>query len=201
MSDDVLFCPFCGESFEGEARCPEHDLPLVDMAELGRLRAAQGPDEDQPLAPYDMRFGRGPLLAATIVLVAAFFLPFLELRLDGRIVQVSALEQAAGSRAINLWIVPLVGLGWFLLAFRRRTLRTLRGGRLAAVATGLLGLSSLGYTLWTVTRAVDQQAAGRDVGLSLASGSYVMGAALVLGTALSLRLGRHAPKPPSYRVE
>ena len=29
-----LFCPFCEECFEGEARCPEHDIPLVPFEDL-----------------------------------------------------------------------------------------------------------------------------------------------------------------------
>ena len=34
----ILFCPFCRESFEGEAVCPEHDLELVPIDRLPRSR-------------------------------------------------------------------------------------------------------------------------------------------------------------------
>ena len=28
----ILVCPVCGEAFEGEARCPAHELELVNLA-------------------------------------------------------------------------------------------------------------------------------------------------------------------------
>lgn len=205
--DDVRFCPFCEESFEGEDRCPEHDLPLVDFAELGRLRAAQGPGDDEELAPYDLRFGRGLIVGAAALLTFGFFLPFVEMsvRQAGAIesVAVSAFEHAAGSRAMNLWLLPGVAFAWFFLAFRRRTLRGLRGVRLAAAATGVLGLSSLIYTLFGIARALREQAlaAGRDVDFGMLAGTFVMALALVAGTVFSLRLGAFTPKPAQYRVD
>src|SRR5690606_34261628 len=76
----VLFCPFCRESFEGLRVCPEHDLPLVSFAELGPdpLDPENMPEiiDATELATVDPRFGRGYVAAAAVLIGLAFLLEF-----------------------------------------------------------------------------------------------------------------------------
>src|ERR1700712_3306397 len=87
----VLFCPFCRESFEAApdaSLCPEHELPLVsfdqlavnseqtdsedadDAAELDGHSPGLSP-EDRPLAAYDPGLGRGVVGLGALLNAAA----------------------------------------------------------------------------------------------------------------------------------
>jgi hypothetical protein len=126
---EVLFCPFCGEAFEGESRCPEHDLLLVTWHAL-----APRPDvnaDEEPLPWYSPRLGRGWLaVGAACTLVAFVALPLADV--DGSIRMSGNLLQLALQRAPKLWLVPAAAIVQFWLLHRRRSPRSLRSARLAA---------------------------------------------------------------------
>ncbi|MEM9862721.1 MAG: hypothetical protein AAF938_13955, partial [Myxococcota bacterium] len=71
-----LFCPFCGESFEGRSTCPEHDIPLVDFEELQRTRAVAPPNEHEALPAHSLALGRGFVAVGALLFLTGFFLPF-----------------------------------------------------------------------------------------------------------------------------
>src|SRR5690348_17144314 len=72
----VLFCPFCRESFEGATRCPEHDLALVGFEKLGPdpFDPENMPEviDETPLSTFDPVFGRGYVAAGAILNALAF---------------------------------------------------------------------------------------------------------------------------------
>src|SRR3954447_13256416 len=69
--DQVLFCPFCRESFEGRSKCPEHDLALVGFDKLGPdpFEPENMPEvvDETPLATIDPAFGRGYVAAGALL--------------------------------------------------------------------------------------------------------------------------------------
>ena len=106
----LLFCPFCEESFEDESRCPEHDLELVPLARLAALRGKYVPEGDETLAFHDLRFGRGVVLLAGALWLAAFAAPFMEVSANGDLRRSSGFELAT-TTAMNLWLLPMLALG------------------------------------------------------------------------------------------
>ena len=67
---EVLFCPFCGEAFEGETRCPEHELLLLPWTELPRKPRAA--DAHAALPWYSPRAGRGGVFAGACIALLSF---------------------------------------------------------------------------------------------------------------------------------
>ncbi|MEM1415856.1 MAG: hypothetical protein AAGH15_13190 [Myxococcota bacterium] len=190
-----LFCPFCEESFEGEERCPEHDLALVPIARLAALRGRPVPEPDDALPPHDLRFGRGIALAAAALWLAAFAAPFVEVAANGDVRRSSGFAIATET-AMNLWLLPLVAFGLVSVVLRRSTPRALAGARLVAPLLGLLALGSVGLTLWRIESGL---VAIRELGLE-ASLRPLVGAALAVAGSLvagvaGVRLGR----PPRRR--
>src|SRR5436190_1914040 len=101
-SDAVLFCPFCRESFEGQAHCPTHDLALVPFRELGPELDPARDQERLPLATP--AFGRGLVLAGALLSLLALFLPLA--RFSGQLeVTNTMLELARGRDGARLWLV------------------------------------------------------------------------------------------------
>jgi len=198
----VRFCPFCGESFEGEARCPEHDIPLVGFDELHRMRGDGAPDEHQPLATHDLRFGRGWLVLSAIVALVGFFFPFVEVAYPDGSARATGLATAS-TVALNLWLVPAVALALFGIVLRRRTPSSMRSARVAVAGLCVLGGASLAFTLHRVQTGVAQveRAYGRDVEVALLAGFWICAVALVVGLVGAVRFGRIPPERPRYRVE
>src|SRR4051812_41261443 len=78
----ILFCPFCRECFEGESRCPEHDLGLVPFDQLARTAedlAADIPREDEDVSVFDGRFGRGIVALGTALFFVSFGMTFVDI--------------------------------------------------------------------------------------------------------------------------
>ena len=74
----ILFCPFCRECYEGERVCPVHELDLVEFQDLPRqAHETDLPAWDEPVLPWDIRFGRGALALGALLLLVAFFLNLL----------------------------------------------------------------------------------------------------------------------------
>ncbi|HEY6878124.1 MAG TPA: hypothetical protein VI299_08885 [Polyangiales bacterium] len=178
----VLFCPFCRESFEGLEQCPEHELPLVGLARLRGDEAPDGEHDDdldgpkvpgdlRPLALFELRHGRGWVALGALCQLAALSLPF------GDAGQAIATYQLA--RAVpSLWTLSLVAITVFYVLARRRTLRALRSLRVLVPGLGAVALACLlwayGRLGWSVTPAL---------------GSYAMVIGAVLLAVGGARLG------------
>jgi len=189
----VLFCPFCGESFEDVARCPDHDLPLVAWQEL----ASSGPaahDADGPVARFSPRHGRALLFASSAATLLAFLsLPLGHVQGDAR--YGGSLVSLALHGAHRLWLVPTGALALGATVLRRRTRAGLRA---AAVALCLLALvPPLGASwAWAGSRdAIAALAAQRGEALTLVPGAGLWAAWLLTLPALYaiFRLVRYSP--------
>lgn len=198
----VRFCPFCGESFEGESRCPEHDIPLVGFEELDRVRGGALPEDHHVVPAHDLRFGRGLLMTSALLALVGFFLPFVEVAYPDGSATATGLATAS-TVALNLWLTPAVAVALLGIVLRRRTPASMRSARLAVIGLALLGGTSLAFTLHRVRTGVAQveQAYGRDVDVSVRLGFWVCALAFALVLGAAARWG-HVPAPkPRYRVE
>jgi fumarate reductase subunit D len=176
----VLFCPFCRESFEGQNTCPEHELALVPLT---RLEASATPDpehDDDPDGPppelralglFDPRQGRGGVALGALCQLAAFPLPLA--RMD-KPVATYELAHAIPS----LWTLSLIAFTVFYALARRRTPHGMRSLRVVVPAMGAVALACL---LWAFGRLNFQAPP--------AAGAYlILAGALMLG-AFGTRLG------------
>ncbi|MEO0324654.1 MAG: hypothetical protein AAF447_16955 [Myxococcota bacterium] len=191
----LLFCPFCEESFENEARCPEHDLALVPLARLAALRAKEVPDLDAPLPVHDLRFGRAWVLLVASLWLMGFAAPFVEVVANGDTRRSTGFELATAT-AMNLWLLPMLAVGLVSVAWRRQSPRALRSARLVAPVFGLLAVGSLAMTLWRIDAGLE---ALRSLGLE-ASLTPGLGVALGLaGALLAFVTGTRLGRPPRRR--
>lgn len=157
----ILFCPFCRECFEGEARCPEHDLALVAFADLPKTLedlAAELPRDDEDLSAFDGRFGRGWVALGAALMFVSFAMRFVNITVQGSMAGFSGFEAAAG-RAPNLWTVPFVASLLVAILVRRRSLAKMRGARLAVMLLGLAPLFALGYSYVGVLEGAARESA------------------------------------------
>lgn len=175
--------------------CPEHELALVPFDRLPRQKRGV-PGADEPVAPYELRYGRGWVLAAAVLLIVGMALPMVTTVIDTQPVTASGYQLAA-DRALNLWIIPAAALALISTLMRRRTPRQMRGSRLAIPALGIFVACSLGYTLWRVHRA----AAAIGVHVTVRSGVVVMGLGAVLAVVAGLRFGVTTPAGTARRPE
>ncbi|MBX3250200.1 MAG: hypothetical protein KF901_23680 [Myxococcales bacterium] len=196
----VLFCPFCGESFEDLERCPDHDIPLITFDELERLRR-EAPDDDQPLPYHEVRFGRGPLFVAGVLVLFGFVMPFVEVAHPQGVVRTTGFATAA-TLAMNFWVVPATAVMLVSIAIRRRTRAALRAARLAVVGLVLLGAASVGLTLYRIHAGAGRvaQAYREEVPVTLLSGFWVCAIALTLALFAGVTLGRAPRTKQRYRV-
>lgn len=183
----VLFCPFCKESFEQLQRCPEHELTLVPLTRLAASNVPepeldddhngpQLPRDLRPLALFDPRVGRGGVALGALCLWLALPLPLL---------RVAASEPVATyqlTRAIpSLWTLSLIAFTVFYMLARRRTPRALRSLRVVVPSLGAVALACL---LWAFGRLGFQALP--------AVGSYVVVAGALMLGAFGARLGVEA---------
>ncbi len=185
----VLFCPFCREAFEGERTCPDHDLGLVPFEELPESRRAEAPRDDEPVAAYDPRLGRGLLFAGAVVVLVGFLMPFATTSMDGEALTLSGVEMAA--RRPLLWAVPFVAGAMLVVLGLRRTPRQMRGARLAIALLAGLGGASVGFGVVLVRGFAEDRRAryGMDMDVVIEPGVYVMSVGLLLALVGGLRLG------------
>jgi hypothetical protein len=188
----VLFCPFCRESFEGTNLCPEHELALVSFDQLApeavpdddeeaplddASRADPRPPDERPLAAFDPRFGRGLVALGGLLNLLALALP---------LITVPGFETAKThqiARAVpSLWTLLLVSFTVLFVLARRRTPRRLRGLRLLIPL--LSGVSPLTLA-WAIVRLSD----GGTTAVRLGPAVYAVGAASLLLLLGGLRLG------------
>jgi hypothetical protein len=184
---DVLFCPFCGEAFEGEAHCPEHELALLPWTELARRRRA--PRADEPLAWYSPRAGRGVVFAGALLALIALGLPLA--RVDAAIKLGGSMLALALHGSPRLWLVPAAAAAELLILRRRTTPLAMRRARLAVALVGAVPALAGAWTWSGAGQAVAllAQTRGESLPLVPAAGAYVLGLASVLLIAGALRLG------------
>jgi hypothetical protein len=163
MADEtrILFCPFCRECFEGETRCPEHDLALVPFEQLPKTvedLAAELPRDDEDVQPFDFRFGRGVVAAGAVLFLVSFALTFVAIDVQGSATGFTGFEAASG-RAPNLWTVPFVGVLLIAILARRRSLAKMRSARLSILLLGLAPLFAIGYSYYNVLEGAARESA------------------------------------------
>jgi len=179
----MLFCPFCREAFDDVTRCPDHDVALVTLRELGQLAAAVAPD-DGLLPLMSGRCGRWQVALGALATLVAFGCPFGELQ--GEISVQNSLLALARARALRLWIVPAAAVALLLMLYRRRTPQQLRSARLAALFVSCLPAVVVGYTWYGAHQAALTLA---DKTSSPVSFHLGYGSVLVFGSALVLAWG------------
>jgi hypothetical protein len=184
----MLFCPFCREAFDDVTRCPDHDVALVTLRELGQLAAAVAAD-DSPLPLMSGRCGRWQIALGAIATLIAFGCPFGELQ--GEISVQNSLLAMARARALRLWMVPAAAFALLLMLYRRRTPQQLRGARLAALFVSCLPTLVVGYTWYGAHRAALALAdkTGSSVAFHLGFGSMLVFASAFMLVWGSVRLG------------
>jgi hypothetical protein len=184
----MLFCPFCREAFEDVTRCPDHDVALVSLRELGQLAAATTPDDGMlPLA--SPRCGRWQVGLGALATLIGFLGPFGAL--TGEVSVQNSLLALARGRALRLWIVPAAAIALMLMLYRRRTPRELRGARVGALFVSCLPSVVAGYTWYGTVQAAAALAVktGGTVEFRAGWGTWVVLASGVVMSWGSLRLG------------
>jgi hypothetical protein len=194
----VLFCPFCRESFERQSHCPEHELSLVRFDELTAnpllIEPELEPDEviahklvapdDRLIALLDPRWGRGPVAAGALLLLVSLGLsPFALPGFD-----MATIAQLARTLP-SLWTPLLVAFTVLFSLARRRTRRRLRSLR---VLVPLLALLSPLTLAWAIYRLGSFR---ESTTVQVGSAAYVLGVASVLLLVGGLRLGGPLSKP------
>jgi hypothetical protein len=185
----VLFCPFCGESFEATDRCPDHDLPLVPWSALPKPASTR--DDDEPLARWSPRLGRGAAAVASLLTLLAFaLLPLGGVR--GELALGGSMLALAGAGGHRLWLVPAAAVATWITVWRRRTPRSLRAAR---VAVAVLALVPPLAALWAFdgSRAavrVLAERSGRSLVLEPGLGLFALGACALLALYAAVVLGR-----------
>ena len=194
-----LFCPFCGESFEGKERCPDHEIPLVDFEELQKTKGRAAAPDEQEVAPFSFAFGRGFLFMAAFSWMLGFALPF---------ARTAAAEPVSGFKlaatvALNFWMVPALSVAVVSVLVRRRTLVAMRSARLAVLVLVLGVGASLSFTLYRMITSVERLSERLGVAqeLSILAGPYVIGAGVAIALVGAWRLGHAKARAPSYRIE
>jgi hypothetical protein len=198
----LLFCPFCRECFEtsealavdGGFQCPDHELALVPFDELPKSLEeieSELPADDENVTLFDPRFGRGFVFAGAGLLVASFWMTFVEISSNGVSRAFSGFA-AASDRAPNLWTVPFVAVMIVAIIGRRRSLAKMRGARLSILMLSLAPLFALAYSYFQVLRGAEAQSAiagAPEMTVSLGMASYVAMAAAVSIAIGAYRLG------------
>jgi hypothetical protein len=190
MTDaQVLFCPFCRETFEGIDRCPTHDLGLVPFRVLQAI--VDSTQDDKPLRFASLRLGRGPIFVGAALTSVAFFLPLL--RLSGQVESSSTLLRLASTQGegMRLWFVPMSAFTLLLTLYRRRSPAAMRGARLVAMMLALLPSAVVAWTLRGAYEAAARmnELMGGGIHTQLGGGSLLTFVAAILLVAGAARLG------------
>lgn len=145
----VLFCPFCRESFEGLRHCPDHDLPLVPFDRLPRDKAAASEaepiDDEQLLELLEPRYGRAYVAIGAALNALALGLEFVRFP-DGT--GLTTLVLASSLPA--LWTLGLVSFTLLYVLRRGRTLRALRALRVLVPALAIVSPATLLWELYRI---------------------------------------------------
>ena len=190
-------CPFCRALYgpNDGSRCPDCGVDLVPMDQLALSDEARAldefevPPEDRPFPWNDFGRGRGPLLALSLLGLAAFFCPWV-LLLRPEDMTLRGFDLARG-RAGWLWGGAT---GFFVLLpllWTRRTLSRLRGARvIATLFASMTCLEVLVLLLFPPRRGLI------PIELEWQWGLYASAAISAVATYFAVRLGGPWTAPP-----
>lgn len=186
--EPVLFCPFCREAYEGATHCPEHELALVPFARLP-VRAKPVTD-DEPLAWYSPRLGRGFVAFGALLTALAFAVTPIAtveepVRMGGVMLRLALLGTP------KLWLIPMAVLAQAAVLYRRRTPRAMRGARVVVPLVSLVPTAAALWTLHGIFAAVSLWAArnGQQLEPRLGAGVYLIASGGLLMLWGGLRFG------------
>jgi hypothetical protein len=199
-------CPFCRKLFTSdEAKsCPDCDVALVGMSQLPPSLDALEDDaaeggkpvlpEDQLLPSAYLGRGRGALLVLSVLGLASFFLPWVELTMP-ETVTYSAFDLARG-RAGWLWGGATAWLVMIPLLLTRRTIARLRGVRVVTVMFAAMTLVEA-LMLWLLPprRGI------APLELHFRYGLFLSGAISAAGMAVAARLGGSLDNLPKFLLD
>lgn len=185
----------------GEAvRCPSCELPLADAAKLPPSREAIEEDDFgiprdphlEPLPAHFMGRGRGALLSLCLLGLAAFFLPWVDMRApELQVLSGADLAQRAG------WIFG-AAVGWFVLlplVLTRRSIDKMRGARVAAAS-----LSAIPAVTASVLMLFPPQSKLVPLRFEWGWGLYATLALGIVGVLVSIGFGGRIDRAPTERA-
>jgi hypothetical protein len=198
-------CPFCRKLYTSdEARtCPDCEVALVGMSQLPPSldaleeeaeRGALTLPEHQLLPTSYLGSGRGALVALSLLGIAAFFLPWVELQKPESVVY-SAFDLARG-RAGWLWGGVTA---WFVLiplVLSRRTIARLRGIRVVAVMFAAMTLTEA-LMLWLIP----PRRGLTPLELHFRYGLFLSGAISLVASLVAARLGGSLDNLPKFLLD
>jgi hypothetical protein len=198
-------CPFCRKLFtSGEANsCPDCDVALVAMSQLPPSLDALEDEveegkitfpEDQPLPTSYMGGGRGALIALSVLGIAGFFLPWVELRAPEQAVY-SAFDLARG-RAGFLWGGVTAWLVMIPLVLTRRTINRMRGVRIVTAMFAAMTFTEA-MMLWLMP----PHRGKTPLELHFRYGLFVSAAISLVGVAVAARFGGSLDKLPKFLLD
>ncbi len=212
----LVACPFCREMFEkGEhAVCPSCGVALEDFHKLkpshdaleadahldeaqvqSARAAAQGlfaPDEPK-LPLTSLGLARGPLLAAIVLGLGAFFLPWIHLTFPWD--ETKTAYDLSRGRLGWMWGT---GCAWFVaipVVLSRRTPARMRTARVPIAALVLLPLVAMGVLLAFPPTSIG----GIKVHFHYGVGAWITCAAAALALGFAARFGVE-PRTPQARI-
>ncbi|HZO16214.1 MAG TPA: hypothetical protein VFB62_23230 [Polyangiaceae bacterium] len=201
---ELFACPFCRQLYEkGEVEiCPECDVHVKPLAELPPSHDAQlldepeheVPPEDQLLPWTYVGRGRGALAVLALAGLAAFFMPWVH-EFSPEIRTLSGFEFAR-----HLPWIWAGGVAWFILlplALSRRTIRQMRGARVAAGFLAGMVLTTVAARLSIVVRPPHPLV---PVRYSWGSGLYTAGALALIALFFAVRFGGSLEDMPSRQA-
>lgn len=174
---EIWFCPYCRDGFEGYTECPEHELTLVPIDQLPRVKARR---LEEVTFFADPRLGRGAVVLGAALVILGFLAPFVR----SSEIEASALEVAIDG-AGNLWFTPGAAMLLLWILWRRRSRSAMRAARAAVLGLAVSGGLPLLYT----TRRIGLVAEAHDAGVHWLWGLWLMLAGLLVAAIASSRLG------------
>ncbi len=198
-------CPFCRKLFTvGEARlCPDCDVALVGMSQLPPSldmiedEAEQGKitlPEDQPLPTSYLGRGRGALIVLSLLGLASFFLPWVDL-VRPETVTYSAFDLARG-RAGWLWGGVTAWLVMIPLVLTRRTISRMRGVRVVTVMFAAMTLTEA-LMLWLLP----PHRGLTPLEIHFRYGLFLSAAISAVGVAVAARFGGSLDNLPKFLLD
>ena len=191
LQGKILFCPFCRECFEGELRCPHHDLVLVPFQDLPRRGDPEPYADDEPVPTWEWRLGRGWLWLSAGLMAVSFFLPLYRLTVGDASVEESAATIVFGDRAALLWSIPTVALALGYAPFWRRSPRSMLRLRTAITLLALFPIPAVAYCTVLARRAVTSMT--EPATFDLAYGAALVLIASIVGAVGGFCFGRQPP--------
>ena len=199
--DDLYACPFCRELYApGEVRtCPTCDIGVKPLAELPPSLEAQALEPEDPTPPEDevhhwsyLGRARGPLLMVAVFGLGVFFVPWVHAAAP-EIRTMSGFEFA--QHLPWLWAGGIAWLVMAALVASRRTIRQMRGVRVAVVFLALM------VTMTVAARLLVEPTPHRFIPLRYAWGwgLYAAGLLSLLAAFLGTRFGGSLRDMPTHR--